>query len=78
MGNTFDISLAPFSETEHPTGARLSFRGARDGETEIFAKVHRPGPKGGTWSEQSLGRVHTHDLERVLAVVSALTGGHAR
>jgi hypothetical protein len=72
--NTFDLSLEPFNEREAPTGCRLSLRSATHG-VEIVVRVHRPGPKGGTFAEQSLGCVHMADVVRVMAAVNALMGG---
>ena len=72
--NTFDLSLEPFDEREVPTGCRLSLRSSNKG-VEIVVRAHKAGPKGGTFSEQSLGCVHMADVVRVMAAVNALMGG---
>lgn len=75
--NSFRLTLAPFDPKEIPLGTQLHFRSAENGHVVISAEVHRPGPKGGTFAETELGRVHVADLARVLGAVNALMGGHA-
>ena len=72
--NSFAINLAPFDERELPTGVTLSVRSASEGAVELVVVRHKPGPKGGTTTEDSLGRVHDADLLRVLQAIHALGG----
>jgi hypothetical protein len=75
--NTFAITFAPFDAKEIPMGTALSYRSAENGHVEIWIRRHKPGPKGGTFVEESLGRVHIDDVRRNLGAVCALMGGHS-
>lgn len=42
---------------------------------EVVLTRHKPGPKGGTKAEESLGMLHVANLELSLRGVLVLTGG---
>jgi len=74
--NTFSICLGPVTEKGTETGGTICLRSAVDPElVEIVVPKHKPGAKGGTQTEESLGFVPTATLARVLGAVLQLSGG---
>lgn len=76
--NSFSIKLGMLSESGAASGCILELRSCeseRGDMVEIVLTRHKPGPKGGTKTEEPLGRLHVQNLELSLRGVLVLSGG---
>jgi len=75
--NSFSIKLGTLSQSGAAT-YQLEIRScvSEHGDmVELVLVRHKPGPKGGTQTEESLGMLHVANLELSLRGVIVLTGG---
>lgn len=77
--NSFSIKLGTLSQSGAATPHQLEIRSCvcehGDNMVELVLVRHKPGPKGGTQTEESLGMLHVANLELSLRGVIVLTGG---
>ena len=76
--NSFSIKLGTLSQSGAATSHQLEIRScvSEHGDmVELVLMRHKPGPKGGTQTEESLGMLHVANLELSLRGVIVLTGG---